>query len=151
MTMLFRYDPLRDLDRLLDEVSSGRATPRAMPMDVFRAGDHFAVLFDLPGVDPRSVDLSLENNVLTVRAERSRRTEEGAEYLVAERPTGSYTRQLALGEGLDLDKLTATYDNGVLMLTIPVAEQAKPRKIEVGLGAQQPRVIEHQQRGEAGS
>ena len=146
--MLFRYDPFRDLDRLLDEVSSGRATPRAMPMDVFRAGDHFAVLFDLPGVDPQSVELSLENNVLTVRAQRSRPTEEGVEYLVAERPTGSYTRQLALGDGLDLDKLTATYDNGVLMLTIPVAEQAKPRKIEVGLGGQQPRVIEHQQRTE---
>ncbi len=148
--MLFRYDPFRDLDRLLDEVSSGRATPRAMPMDVFRAGDHFEVLFDLPGVDPQSVELSLENNVLTVRAQRSRRAEEGAEYLVAERPTGSYTRQLALGDGLDLDRLTASYDNGVLMLTIPVAEQAKPRKIEVGLSGQQPRVIEHQQRTEVG-
>jgi HSP20 family protein len=112
-----------------------------MPMDLYRSGDHYVVHADLPGVDPGSVDVNVDSGVLTIRAVRSGRTEENAQWIASERFTGTFQRQLALGEGLDPDKITATYENGVLTLTIPVAESAKPRRIQV-TAASKPTVIE---------
>jgi HSP20 family protein len=126
-----RFDPFRDFDRLTAEVFGAARTPALMPMDCLRTGDRFVVRFDLPGIDADSLDVSAENQTLTVRAERTRHDPEGATYLVSERPSGTYRRQLVLGEGLAVDNIRAEYHNGVLTLTIPVAEQAKPRKIEI--------------------
>ena len=126
-----RFDPFRDLDRLAAEMFGTARTPALMPMDCLRSGDHFVVRFDLPGIDPDSLDVSAENQTLTVRAERTRRDPEGTTYLVSERPSGTYSRQLVLGDGLAVDDIRAEYRDGVLTLTIPVAEQAKPRKIEI--------------------
>ena len=132
---MMRFDPFRDLDRLADQLTSGMRTPRTAPMDVYRLGDHYVVHLDLPGVDPGSVDLSVEDNALTVRAHRTTRPQgEGMQVVVAERPSGEFVRQLFLGEGLDTERIEATYDQGVLTLHIPVAERAKPRKIEVAVG-----------------
>jgi HSP20 family protein len=132
--MSLRFDPFRDFDRLAAEVLGTARTPALMPMDVLRTGDQFVCRFDLPGIDTDSLDVSAENNTLTVRAERRRNDPEGAGYLVSERPSGTYSRQLVLGDGLAVDNIRADYSDGVLTLTIPVAEQAKPRKIEVGRG-----------------
>ena len=135
--MLMRTDPFRELDRLTDAVFGTAARPAVMPMDAYRKGDAFYVHFDLPGVDTDSIDLTVEHNVLTVRAERSgpwgngSNGSNGIERIVSERPQGVFTRQLFLGETLDVDNLRADYDAGVLTVTIPVAEQAKPRKVEV--------------------
>jgi len=136
MTSL-RFDPFRDFDRLAAEVFGTARTPSLMPMDCLRTGDQFVCRFDLPGIDPDSLDVSAENNTLTVRAERTRRDPEDARYLVSERAAGSYSRQLVLGDGLATDAISAEYRDGVLTLTIPVKEQAKPRKIEVLRGEQQ--------------
>lgn len=134
--MLMRFDPFRELDRLAQQGSWGAPASRTavMPMDAYRRGDHFLVHFDLPGVDPASVELTIEKNVLTVAAERSWQREEGDEIVVAERPQGTFTRQLFLGEGLDAERISATYDQGVLTISVPVAEQAKPRKVEINTG-----------------
>ena len=129
--MLLRFDPLRDFDRLAQQMLGDWQAPRSFPMDVYRSGDHYVLHFDLPGVDPASVDLSVEDNTLTVRAQRPPRSED-VEFLVAERPTGEFTRRLVLGNGLDLGGIAATYDAGVLTVTIPVAETAKPRRISIG-------------------
>lgn len=129
--MLLRFDPFRDFDRLAGEMLGAARTPAPMPMDCLRAGDRFVVRFDLPGIDADSLDVSAENNTLTVRAERRRHDPEGATYLVSERPSGVYSRQLVLGDGLAVDNIQADYSDGVLTLTIPLAEQAKPRKIEI--------------------
>ncbi len=129
--MLMRTDPFRELDRLTDAVFGTAARPAVMPMDAYRQGDAFYVHFDLPGVQPDSIDLTVEHNVLTVRAERSQQWREDTERVVYERPQGVFTRQLFLGETLDVEKLSASYDTGVLTVTIPVAEQAKPRKVEI--------------------
>ncbi len=102
-----------------------------MPMDLYRSGDHYVLHADLPGVDPGSVDVSVDNGTLTLRAERSGRTEESVEWLASERPIGSYMRQLSLGDGIDSDRIAATYENGVLTVAIPLAEKAKPRQIKV--------------------
>jgi HSP20 family protein len=139
MTMLMRTDPFRELDRLTQQVFGGQGTwsrPAAMPMEAYRTGQQFVVHFDLPGVDPASIDLNVERNVLTVKAERrpAAQHDEGVETLVAERAYGAFSRQLYLGEALDTDRIEAHYDAGVLTLKIPVAEQAKPRKIEVNAG-----------------
>lgn len=131
--MLMRFDPFREFDRLAQS-SLGGPRAAAMPMDAYRTGDQFTVHFDLPGVDPASIELTVEKNVLTVKAQRSWQREEGTEIIVAERPQGSYTRQLFLGESLDPDRIEASYNEGVLTLHIPVAEQAKPRKVEVTSG-----------------
>ena len=129
--MLMRSDPFQELDRLTRQLT-GAVTRPAVPMDAYRKGDEFYVHFDLPGVDPDSIDLTVDRNVLTVRAERKVSVEgDGVETLVAERPTGTFTRQLFLGETLDVDRLEASYDAGVLTLRIPVAEQAKPRRISI--------------------
>ena len=125
--MLMRFDPFRDLDRWTQTANR----PSVMPMDAYRDGDHFTVHFDLPGVDAGSIDLTVEKNVLTVRAERSWLPNEKQEVVISERPQGTFTRQLFLGDSLDTERIEASYDNGVLTLTIPVAEAAKPRKIEL--------------------
>ena len=142
--MLMRFDPFRELDRLTEDLwhAPRAAAARTFPMDAYRHGDRFLVHFDLPGVDPASIDLTVEKNVLTVRAERRWAPEEGDEVLVRERPTGVYTRQLFLGETLDAGRLEASYENGVLTLTLPVAEAAKPRKVEVKVGESHARAIE---------
>jgi HSP20 family protein len=144
--MLMRTDPFRELDRLTQQVL-GTATgtwsrPTAMPMDAYRAGDEFVVAFDLPGVAPDAIDLDVERNVLTVRAER-RPTVSGeqVEMQVAERPLGMFSRQLFLGDSLDTEHIQAAYEAGVLTLRIPVAEQAKPRKIAITGADEEPRQI----------
>jgi HSP20 family protein len=131
--MLMRFDPFRELDRLAEQTWSGSRLP-AMPMDAYRRGDHFVVHFDLPGVDPSSIDLTVEKNVLTVSAERHWEPAEDHQVVVAERPQGSFSRQLFLGEGLDAEAIEASYDAGVLTVRVPVAEQAKPRKVQVTAG-----------------
>lgn len=129
--MLMRTDPFRELDRLTQQVFGTTARPAAMPMDAYRQGDNFYVHFDLPGVNASSISLTVEQNVLTVRAERSQVKADGAELIVAERPYGTFTRQVFLGETLDADKVAADYSAGVLTLTIPVREAAKPRSIQI--------------------
>lgn len=136
--MLVRYDPFRELDRMTDQLF-GRSgvSPQWMPMDAVRRGHEVELRFDLPGVSPDSIDLTVERNVLTVKAERGWQPAEGDEVLARERPQGSVTRQVMLGEALDTDKLAARYDAGVLTITIPVAEQAKPRRVEIQTGGGQ--------------
>ena len=136
--MLLRTDPFRELDRLAQQVwGVGTTTrPAVLPMDAWREGDAVVVEFDLPGVRPETVDIDVERNVLTIRAERPSRNEDG-ELLASERPTGLFSRQLVLADNLDLDKVQADYDVGVLTLRIPVAEKAKPRKIEIGTRGEQ--------------
>ncbi|WP_416519200.1 Hsp20/alpha crystallin family protein [Streptomyces achromogenes] len=130
--MLMRTDPFREFDRLAQQVlGANTAGPAVMPMDAYRSGDEFLVHFDLPGIDPETIELDVERNVLNVRAERRSPAPEDAEVLVAERPTGTFTRQLFLGDTLDTDRIDASYDAGVLTLRIPVAEQAKPRRIQI--------------------
>lgn len=134
MAMLMRTDPFQQIDRIFQQMSGTVARPAVMPMDAWRSGGEFLVLFDLPGVDPATIDVTVERNELTVRAERHRPQTEGGELLINERPTGVFTRQMFLGESLDTDQLEARYDDGVLSIRIPVAEQAKPRKIEIVRG-----------------
>ncbi|KEF05392.1 MULTISPECIES: Hsp20/alpha crystallin family protein [Streptomyces] len=129
--MLMRTDPFREFDRLTQQVFGTTARPAALPMDAYRSGDEFVIHFDLPGVDPESIDLDIERNVLTVRAERASAAPEGAEMIASERTTGKFSRQLFLGETLDSERVDASYESGVLTLRIPVAEQAKPRKIQI--------------------
>ena len=134
--MLMRFDPFKDLERWAQQLSAGTRSP-VMPMDAYRQGDHWVATFDLPGVDPASIELTIDKNVLTVRAERSWQTQEGEQVLVAERPQGVFTRQLYLGDGLDADHVEASYEAGVLTVRLPVAEQAKPRKVEITSGGGQ--------------
>jgi HSP20 family protein len=134
--MLMRTDPFRELDRLTQQVFGNVpgtwSRPTAMPMDAYRVGDEFVVAFDLPGVSPDAIELDVERNVLTVKAERRPTvTGDNVEMEVAERPLGVFSRQLFLGEALDVERVSASYEAGVLTLRIPVAEQAKPRKIEI--------------------
>jgi HSP20 family protein len=129
--MLMRTDPFRDLDRFTQRVSGTAARPAVMPMDAWRQGEEFFVEFDLPGVREESLDLDIERNVVTVRAERPE-VDPNREMLATERPRGVFSRQLVLGDNLDTDKIDASYDAGVLRLRIPVAEKAKPRKITLG-------------------
>jgi HSP20 family protein len=129
--MLMRTDPFRELDRLTQQVFGTAARPAAMPMDAYRQGDSFYIQLDLPGVSADSITLTVEQNVLTVRAERVPVQADGAQPIVAERPYGTFSRQVFLGETLDADKIAADYAAGVLTLTIPVHENAKPRNIHV--------------------
>jgi HSP20 family protein len=138
---VLRFDPFRDMDRLAEQVLGAQAgsarAPRFMPMDLYRSGDHYVVHADLPGVDPGSVDVSVDGGTLTIKAQRSGRTEESVDWIVCERFAGTYMRQLFLGDGVDADQISATYHNGVLTLSIPVAEKAKPRRIQVSAPADQ--------------
>ena len=129
--MLMRTDPFRELDRLTQQVLGTAARPAAMPMDAYRQGDSFYIELDLPGVKADSIDLTVEQNVLTVRAERAPLAADGRELIVQERPAGTFTRQVFLGETLDADNMGADYTAGVLTLTIPVREAAKPRKVSI--------------------
>jgi HSP20 family protein len=130
--MIMRTDPFRDLDRLTQRVfgNGTLAHPAAMPMDAWRDGEVFVVEFDLPGVAADAIDLDVERNVITVRAERPAR-EDTEDLIAAERPRGTFSRQLVLGDNLDTEQISADYNAGVLTLRIPVAEQAKPRKIQI--------------------
>jgi HSP20 family protein len=144
--MLMRTDPFRELDRLTQQVLGTQGTmarPSAMPMDAWRDGDTFAVELDLPGVRPESIDLDVERNVVTVRAARATR-DDGVEMLAAERPRGVFSRQLVVGDTLDTDNITASYDAGVLSLKIPVAERSKPRKITIASNTTDHHVIDQQ-------
>jgi HSP20 family protein len=133
--MLMRTDPFRDFDRLAQQFFGNTGTwsrPSAMPLDAYRSGNEYVIAFDLPGVAPDAIELNIERNVLTVRAERRPNpVGEDVEMQVAERPLGVFSRQLFLGDTLDTEKVSASYDAGVLTLRIPVAEQAKPRRIEI--------------------
>lgn len=128
--VLMRTDPFRELDRLSQQLLGTPARPTLMPMDAWREDDAFVIEFDLPGVQADSIDLDVERNVLTVRAERPER-QGGSDLLAAERPRGVFSRQLVLGDNLDLERINASYADGVLRLTVPVAERAKPRKIRI--------------------
>jgi HSP20 family protein len=144
MTMLMRTDPFRELDRLTQQFFGANGTtsrPAVMPMDAYRSGNEYVVQFDLPGVSPDSIELDVERNVLTVKAERRPEFSEDADVQVAERPRGLFSRQLFLGETLDAEHVQATYDSGVLTLRVPIAEQAKPRKIAITGGQGEARQI----------
>lgn len=132
--MLMRYDPFREIDRFTEGLFGNAARTPWMPMDAVRKGDRVEILFDLPGVRTDSIELTMERNVLTVKAERSWFPEEGAEVLARERTQGTFSRQVLLGEALDADDVQAQYDQGVLRVTVPVAEKAKPRKVEIHSG-----------------
>jgi len=135
--MLMRFDPFRELDRFTQQLAGPR---QWMPMDAYRKDDHVYVHFDLPGVDPDSIELTVERNSLSVSAERNWVYADTIDVLASERPQGKVSRQLLLGENLDLDHLEANYDKGVLTLSIPVAASAKPRKVQVG-SADAPREV----------
>ena len=143
---VMRFDPFRDVDRLAEQMfSAGRGTPRSVPIDAYRRGEQFVIHLDLPGVDADAIDLTVEQNVLTIKAERRFEPEEGDELLIRERPQGTFARQLLLGESLETDKLEADYDQGVLTLRIPVAEAAKPRRVQITKsGGGQQSIIEGQ-------
>lgn len=134
--MLMRFDPLREFDRVFDQAWS-QTRQASIPMDAYRHGDSFVVSLDLPGVDPSSIDLTVERNALTISAERQWQPVEGDQVIASERRQGTFTRQLLLGDGLDADHIHASYENGVLTVTIPVAASAQPRKIEVESEARQ--------------
>ena len=131
--MLMRFDPFRDLDRLTQNLWNGDVGRRVngMPMDAYRQGERFYVQFDVPGIDASSVELTVEKNVLTVTADRGRQWGDDVEVLVNERPAGSFSRQLFLGDTLDTEHIEASSENGVLTVVIPIAEKAKPRKVAI--------------------
>lgn len=133
--MTTRFDPFREMDRLFTDALRAPAT-HAMPMDLYRAGESFVAKIDLPGVDPGTVDVDVEDRTLTIRAERRDEVGDGIQWLSHERPSGTFARQLTLGYGVALDRIAAQYADGVLTLTIPVAEEAKPRKISVAHAGQ---------------
>jgi HSP20 family protein len=126
-----RIDPFRDVDRLFDQVMGNVRNSALMPLDLFRTGDHYVLQFDIPGADPGSIDVQAQDRILTVTAHRSVHEGGDVKWLAHERPTGTYARQLSLGRDADLDRIEATFADGVLTLTIPVAAEAKPRKVEV--------------------
>ena len=133
---MLRFDPFSDMDAWARGMLTGSAagtarTPKFMPLDLYKVDDHYMLVADLPGADPGSIDVSVDNGVLTLSAQRSAPSDEGVEWLASERFSGTYRRQLTLGDLIDSAGISARYDNGVLTVTIPVAEKAKPRRIEV--------------------
>jgi HSP20 family protein len=132
--MSISYDPFNQLDELRDRLLSGGRTPLSFPMDAYRRGNDFFVHLDLPGVQPDTVDVTVENQVLTVTAERRFEQRAGDEFIVSERPQGRFSRQLRLGAAIDTENIAAGYQDGVLTLTLPVSERARPRQIKVGRG-----------------
>jgi HSP20 family protein len=124
-------DPFRQMDRLTSQLLSGTRTPMGMPMDVWQTDDGFHVCLDLPGVDPDSVDITTERNTLTIKAERRAEYEDGQNVLIAERPQGTFTRQLQLGDTVDTENIQASYSDGVLHLTLPMTQAAQPRRVQV--------------------
>ena len=151
--MLMRFDPFREVDRLMGQVTAAtRAMPLSFPMDAVRRGDEVVVQMDLPGIDPSAIDITADRGTLTVSAERRGKPAEGDQVLVGERPQGRFTRQVMLADTLDTEHLTADYDAGVLTITIPVAERAKPKRFEVrSAGTQtaiEPPTLEHDEEPE---
>jgi HSP20 family protein len=135
MTLAMYFDPFREMDRLAAGLLDSRQGPRFMPIDLYRDGDHYILNADLPGVDPGSVDVDVDGQLLTLRAERTARGEHGGtKWLARERPSGSFLRQLNLGDGIDTEHISADYNNGVLSVTIPVSERTKPRKVAISAG-----------------
>jgi HSP20 family protein len=133
--MILRFDPFRDLDRLTQQLwQQPQGRPSIMPMDAYRDGDHFVVHIDVPGIEPGSLDVTVDRNVLTVAAQRYWQSSPTQQVIAAERPTGSFQRQIQLSDGLDTDKVEARYDSGVLTVTVPIADAAKPRKVEISSG-----------------
>jgi HSP20 family protein len=139
--MALYFDPFRELDRMTASMFDGRRGPRFVPMDLYRSGDHYVLNADIPGVDPGSVDIDVEGQLLTIRATRTISADQEADWMTQERPSGSFVRQLTLGTGIDAGKISASYDNGVLSVVIPVSEEAKPRKIEITGRKSEHRVI----------
>ena len=136
MSTLLRFDPFREIDRMFDQALTQTRQP-SFPMDAYRHGDTVVVHFDLPGVNPDSIDIEYERQALSVSAERNWRPVDGDQVMATERIHGKFQRQLLLGDGLDAEKMHATYENGVLTVTIPVAERAKPRKVDVSVSGGQ--------------
>lgn len=134
--MAMNFDPFRELDRVAGALMDIRG-PRVMPMDLYREGDHYVLNADMPGIDPGSVDIDVDGQLLTIRAERTMANHENVKWLTRERLAGSFLRQLNLGQGIDVEHISATYSNGVLSVTIPVSASAMPRKIEVKTGAEE--------------
>lgn len=132
--MATRNDPIREMERFFDSAMRQAPSSPAMPLDLYRKGEEFVAQVDLPGVDPSTIDIDIEDRTLTIRAQRKAINQEGVQWLVHERPTGTFARQLTLGYGVAMNKIRADYDDGVVTLTIPVAEEAKPRKIQVQHG-----------------
>ncbi|WP_280271055.1 Hsp20/alpha crystallin family protein [Nocardia wallacei] len=143
---MLRFDPFHDIDtvarQLLGESRGTARAPRFMPMDLFRAGDHYVLNADLPGVDPGSVNVSVDNGTLTLEARRSLPGDENVQWIASERFAGTYMRQLSLGEGIDTEHISATYNDGVLSVMLPIAEKAKPRRIEISGMGSDPKTIE---------
>lgn len=133
--MLLQNDPFREFDDLFSRLFSRVGTPMAMPLDAYRRGDDVWVHIDMPGIAADSVDINVERGVLTVTAERDWQRQEGDQAYLTERPRGKFRRQVHLGESLDTDNIEADLHDGVLTLRIPVAEAAKPRKIQIGTGS----------------
>ncbi|QJU53381.1 Hsp20/alpha crystallin family protein [Herbiconiux sp. KACC 21604] len=129
--MAMSFDPFSEFDRLASSLLQSRPGPRVMPVDLYRDQDRYVLNADLPGVDPGSVDVDVDGQLLTIRAQRTAGSAEGAKWLAQERPAGSYLRQFSIGEGVDTAGISASYDNGVLSVIIPVSEKAKPRKVQV--------------------
>ena len=139
--MLARFEPYRPLDRITEQLLSERRSWQ-IPVDAYRRGNEYKVLLDLPGTDPGSIELTVEKDLLTVRAKRTWIPAEDDQIQIAERGQGEFSRQLFLGEGLDREKITASYENGVLVITVPVIEQAKPRKVEIAYAGDVPQAFE---------
>ena len=134
--MAMSFDPFTELDRLANTLMGARGSaPRFMPVDLYREQDRYVLSADLPGIDPGSVDVDVDGQLLTIRAQRTAAAHEGSKWLAQERAHGSYLRQFSLGEGVDADGISAVYDNGVLNVVIPVSEKAKARKIEIATGS----------------
>jgi HSP20 family protein len=135
---VLRFDPFRDLDTvtsaMLGTTSGSARAPRFMPMDLYKLDDHYVLSADLPGVDPGSVDVDVDRGTLTLTAHRTAPDTDGVQWISSERFAGTYRRQIALGDGVDTERISASYDNGVLSVTIPLAERAKPRKVEISTG-----------------
>lgn len=125
------FDVFTQLDHLASSAFDTARAPRSMPVDLFREGDEYVLSADLPGIDPESVDLDVDGQLLTIRAERRAPASEQVRWLAHERPYGSYMRQFTLGDGVDVDRITANYEHGVLSVIVPMAERAKPRKIAI--------------------
>jgi len=153
--MAMNFDPFRDLDRVTSALMDFRQGPRLMPMDLYREGDTYVLSADLPGLDPGSVDIDVDGQLLTIRAERTLANHTGVKWLTRERQEGSFLRQINLGQGIDVEHISANYANGVLSVTLPVTEKAKPRRIEVSTGSDEHMltVKDHDlaERSEAGS
>lgn len=143
------YDPFRDLDRLASSLFDTRRGPRRMPMDLYRDGDHYVLTADLPGIDPGSVDIDVDGQLLTIRAERTLHSGEDVKWITREREAASFLRQLNLGQGIDTESISASYNNGVLSVTIPVSEKAKPRKVEVTTEGSSPTIQAHESTSDA--